>query len=225
MAQPLRFNNYLVVIFSTFFVIVSNFSFSQTIVKMEKRNGVYYVPCKVNGLNLSFIFDTGAGDVSISLTEANFMIKNGQLKKEDILGTEYYRIANGDLAEGTKIIIRRLEIGGLILGNIEASIVHTLNAPLLLGQSVLQKLGKFSFDYANNTLSFNSTVPYANKPTILNNENFNNTSITSIKIGSLVWAKENLNTQFFKNGELIMRLKTARNGKDIMITEPQLGVG
>ena len=50
---------------------------SQTVIKMKKEGGVSIIPCKVNGLNLNFIFDTGASDVSISLTEANFMLKNG----------------------------------------------------------------------------------------------------------------------------------------------------
>ncbi len=132
--------------------VMATFAFSQTKIIMEKKNGVYFVPCTVNGLNLKFIFDTGAGDVSISLSEAVFMIKNGYMKEEDLIGTEYYRIANGEVAEGTKILIRKLEIGNKTLFNVEASIVHTLSAPLLLGQSAIQRFGKFSIDYSTNTL-------------------------------------------------------------------------
>jgi hypothetical protein len=36
---------------------------------MRKEGGISIVPCKVNGLVLEFIFDTGAADVSLSLTE------------------------------------------------------------------------------------------------------------------------------------------------------------
>lgn len=125
---------------------------AQTVVKMEQNNGVYVMPCRVNGLNLKFIFDTGASDVSISLTEALFMLKNGYLSEDDLIGTEYYRIANGDIEEGTKIILRTIEIGKLKLYNVKASIVHNLSAPLLLGQSALSKLGKIEFDYSNSTL-------------------------------------------------------------------------
>ncbi len=60
---------------------------SQTII-MEKKGGVYYVPCKVNGLGLKFIFDTGAGDVSISYAEAIFMLKNGYLSESDLGGSQ-----------------------------------------------------------------------------------------------------------------------------------------
>ena len=122
--------------------------FSQTI-KMEKKNEIFEIPCKVNGLNLKFIFDTGASDVSISLSEALFMLKNGYLESEDIIGREGYKMANGAIDVGTEIIIRKLEIGNKELLNIRATIVHTLDAPLLLGQSALSRLGNFKFDYLN----------------------------------------------------------------------------
>ncbi|MFN5317502.1 MAG: FISUMP domain-containing protein [Bacteroidia bacterium] len=124
---------------------------AQTI-KMEKDGGVYKVPCKVNGLALKFIFDTGASGVSISATEAFFMIKNGYLNEDDLGGSEYYRIANGDIAEGTKVTLRKIEIGDKVLFNVKASIVHSIDAPLLLGQSVMERLGQFTIDYATNSL-------------------------------------------------------------------------
>ncbi|MCX8483451.1 MAG: retropepsin-like aspartic protease, partial [Crocinitomicaceae bacterium] len=130
---------------------------SQTSVKMQKEDGVFYVPCSVNGLPLRFIFDTGAGDVSISLSEAIFMLKNGYLKDADLFGTEQYQIANGDIAEGTKINIRELKIGDRVLYNVEASIVHSLSAPILLGQSALGRFGSFSIDNNSNTLILNGS--------------------------------------------------------------------
>ena len=134
-----------------FIILVTNIH-SQTRIQMEKNGGVYYIPCEVNGLKLKFIFDTGANDVSISLNEANFMLKNGYMKKSDLIGTEYYQIANGDINKGTTIVIRELKIGDKTLYNVSASIVHSQSAPLLLGQSAIKRFGKFSVDYATNTL-------------------------------------------------------------------------
>mgnify|MGYP001172883333 CR=1 FL=1 len=125
---------------------------NKTKIKMEKKGGVYTMPCTVNGLRLNFIFDTGASNVSISLTEVLFMLKNGYLSNDDILGSEYYQIANGEITEGTKINLKQLTIGDIELYNVKAGVVHNLNAPLLLGQSALNKLGKIEFDYSNNTL-------------------------------------------------------------------------
>jgi clan AA aspartic protease (TIGR02281 family) len=139
--------------FSIFlFLALINFSFSQEIIQMNKEGGVYTMPCEVNGLKLRFIFDTGASDVSISLAEAIFMLKNGYLSKSDIKGATYYQIANGDIVEGTTINLKTLKIGNKYLYNVNASIVHSTSSPLLLGQSALSKIGKFSFDYSNNTL-------------------------------------------------------------------------
>ena len=120
--------------------------FSQTKIIMEQRGGVYEVPCTVNGLPLKFIFDTGASDVSISLAEAVFMLKNGYLDKQDIGESVYYSIANGDVAKGTRLNIKEIEFAGLKLYNVEASIVHETSAPLLLGQSVISRLGKIQLD-------------------------------------------------------------------------------
>lgn len=123
-------------------------------IKMQKEaSNVYKIPCKINGLSLKFIFDTGASSVLISQSEALFMLRNGYLSPEDFVGTQKYQTANGDIIEGTKIIIKKMEIGGIMLQNVEASIVHNNNAPLLLGQSVLNRLGKIEIDYSNSTLT------------------------------------------------------------------------
>lgn len=127
-------------------------SFSQTVIRLKKEGGVSIIPCKVNGIPLSFIFDTGASDVTISLTEAQFMFKNGYLTKDDIIGTSKYSNANGDISEGINVNLKEIEIQGLMLYNVKAAIVKNLDAPLLLGQSAISKLGKIEIDLATNSL-------------------------------------------------------------------------
>jgi clan AA aspartic protease (TIGR02281 family) len=127
---------------------------AQTVIYMQQDGGVYTVPCKVNGLRLRFIFDTGASSVVISLSEALFMYKNNYLSDRDIYGTSYARLADGNLAEGTSILLREIEIGGIVLRNIKAYVVHELDAPLLLGQSAINQLGRIQID-GNRLLIFN----------------------------------------------------------------------
>lgn len=123
-------------------------------IQMEKNyGGTFTIACKVNDLPLKFIFDTGASDVSISMTEALFMFKNGYLKESDVTGKEYYSIANGEIQEGTTINLRKLEFGDFLLYDVKASISNELKAPLLLGQSALSKLGKITIDYSEGTLT------------------------------------------------------------------------
>ena len=136
---------------------------SQTVVQMTRSGGVSLIPCKVNGLNLNFVFDTGASDVSLSLTEAGFMLKNGYLAESDFVGTQNYSDANGDIEEGVVINLRSIIIGGLLIKNVQATIVKNTKAPLLLGQSALSRLGIVQQDFVKNTLTIynNGSVPKA----------------------------------------------------------------
>lgn len=111
---------------------------------MEEKNGVYFIPCKVNGIPMKFVFDTGATNVVISKTEALFLFKQGLLTANDIIKKTQYQIANGEIEEGMQIIIREIEIDGIFLKNISATVINNDSAPLLLGQSALKELGKIS---------------------------------------------------------------------------------
>jgi clan AA aspartic protease (TIGR02281 family) len=119
---------------------------SVTIPMKLSGSGTYEVPCKINELKLNLIFDTGASDITISKTEAEFMLKNDYLSKNDITGTSSYMIANGDIEIGTTIIFRKVDFGGLILRNVKATVIDNKNAPLLFGQSALSKYGKILID-------------------------------------------------------------------------------
>jgi clan AA aspartic protease (TIGR02281 family) len=121
---------------------------------MEKTDfGIYEIPCKINGLALKFIFDTGASTVSLSLTEALFMQKNGYLKDGDIYDRALSKIANGDIVAGWSIVIREINIDGLILKDVRAYVSDSLVAPLLLGQSALEQLGKIEINNKAHTLT------------------------------------------------------------------------
>lgn len=108
--------------------------------------------CEINGLPLHFVFDTGASDVTMSEVEANFMLKNDYIRPSDIVGSQRYVDANGDISEGTVVILRKVNFGGLELDNVRASVIRNQKAPLLLGQSVLGRLGKIEIDNANRRL-------------------------------------------------------------------------
>ena len=121
-------------------------------IPFTKENGVYKVKCSINNLPLYFVFDTGASDVSISSVEATFMMKNGYLKSTDVIGKQNYMMANGEISAGTVLNIRNVNFGGLNLDNIRASVVHNQTAPLLLGQSVLNRLGNIEIDNVRGVL-------------------------------------------------------------------------
>lgn len=113
---------------------------------VRTEGGLCKVKCNINGLPLNFWLDTGASDVSLSIVEATFMMKNGYLSKDDVVGNAYYLDANGNVSEGTKLILRKVTFGDDVLTNVQASVVSNQRAPLLLGQSVLARLGRVEID-------------------------------------------------------------------------------
>lgn len=123
-----------------------------TEVPFTKESGVCKVKCNVNGLPLHFVFDTGASDVTVSMVEATFMMKNGYLSSKDVVGNQRYMDANGEVSVGTVINLKDVNFGGLNLTNVRASVVRNQKAPLLLGQSVLSRLGKIEIDNSKNIL-------------------------------------------------------------------------
>ncbi len=139
-------------------LLLFHISQAQKVIKMQSEGGVSIIPCKVNGLNLKFVFDTGASNVSISLTEALFMLKNDYLSSHDIIGREKYKDATGSISEGVKINLKEIEIEGIKIYNVEASIVKNQKAPLLLGQSAISKLGQIQIDLRNNTLTISNSA-------------------------------------------------------------------
>lgn len=128
-------------------------------IPFTKDGNMCKVKCTINGLPLHFIFDTGASDVSISSVEASFMFKNEYLSRNDIRGSQNYMNANGEISTGTVINLRNVKLNDeLELNDIRASVAHNQSAPLLLGQSVLERLGKIEIDNDKKVLRITYTT-------------------------------------------------------------------
>ncbi|MCY7351466.1 MAG: retroviral-like aspartic protease family protein [Cytophagaceae bacterium] len=125
-----------------------------TTIQMVKEGGVYKIPAIVNDVPMTFVFDTGASDISISSVEADFLYKQGTLKAEDVQGMQRYRDAEGEISAGMVVRLRTVQLGGRTLRNVQATVVNSSAAPLLMGQSALSQFGKISIDYQTNSLTF-----------------------------------------------------------------------
>ena len=138
-------------------VSLSHFSLScgQTVkIEMQKVKGVYQIPCKVNNLQLNFVFDTGATFVSLSRSTALFMLENAYLSVNDLYDVQKIQQADGTNYIADKVKLREINIGGFLLKDVDAIITPTQDAPLLLGLSAIQKLGKVAIK--DNYLVINS---------------------------------------------------------------------
>lgn len=127
-------------------LIMSMMATAQVTIQMEKEGGVYKVPCTVNGVKMKFIFDTGAATVSMSQTMAQFLLDGEYLSKSDIKGTGKSQLADGSIVNHATIVLRDVEIGGMHIHNIDATVIEGQNTPLLLGQTAIQELGRVSID-------------------------------------------------------------------------------
>lgn len=115
--------------------------------KMELESGVYHIWIEVNGTRMRFIFDTGASNITISQTEAAFLWKQGTISENDFLREASFQVATGEIMVGAIINLSRVKIANRTLKDVEAVVVPNDMAPLLLGQSVLARLGKYTVDY------------------------------------------------------------------------------
>jgi len=123
-----------------------------TKIRLIKKGGVYKIPVQLNeALTIDFIFDSGATDVLISNDIFTTLVKQGKISKADILGYEYYKIADGSTVKQLSIMLRKLQIGQIVVNNVKAS-VGTSITPLLLGQSFMQKFKQFTIDNENGLL-------------------------------------------------------------------------
>lgn len=96
-------------------------------------------------------------NISISAAEATVMLRQGKIKEDDIIGEAQFLDAEGEISEGTVVLLHTVQIGNIILKNVEASVTDNIQAPLLLGQSALAKFGKVTIDYNENTIEFNKS--------------------------------------------------------------------
>lgn len=121
----------------------------------EMDGGTITVPVKINGMSLDMIFDTGASSTCITLAEANYLYEKGKLTDNDILDSQQFMTADGNLFEGLRVLLRKVQIGDeIMLHDVEAVVVQNQMAPLLLGQTVLKQFREVSVDRENGVVKF-----------------------------------------------------------------------
>jgi tetratricopeptide (TPR) repeat protein len=119
-------------------------------ITLRKESGVYLIPATLyNAVTVDFIFDSGASEVLISPEIVGILMKKKLILQSDILEDGYFEIADGSILKLKRFLIREFKIGNHTLRNVECTIAKDLFTDMLLGQSVLSKLGKYSFDYTN----------------------------------------------------------------------------
>jgi predicted aspartyl protease len=131
---------------------VESFSKKPDEIQLSLRNGVSFVPVKINDrLILDFVVDSGAADVQISEDVFRTLLRTGTISREDFLGTDTYVLADGTKVPSDRYLLRKMAVGNHVVGNVVASIGDP-QSELLLGQSFLSKFGSWMLDNDKNVL-------------------------------------------------------------------------
>jgi tetratricopeptide (TPR) repeat protein len=153
-----RFLLFIIMVFFftvTTLMTVSSGDAMQNEVNLTKSGGVFEVPVILNGvLAIRLILDSGAADVSISADVALTLYKTKTITEDDWLPGGYYQFADGSTAKSYRFRLKSLKIGNEELTNVACGISSSIHAPMLLGQSALQRLGKYSIDSERMILTF-----------------------------------------------------------------------
>lgn len=123
-------------------------------IQMTKMpDGTYEIPVVLNGvLKINFILDSGASEVFISPDVALTLMKTGTVKETDFIGSQQYVFADGSSSTSKRFVINKLQLGSQTINNVTVGISNSIDAPMLLGQNVLNKFGSVTIDYTNHTL-------------------------------------------------------------------------
>lgn len=127
----------------------------RVIVPYREEGGVKVVAVRLNGIPMDMIFDTGASETLISLAEARYLAQKGRLSQDDIIGSTQTQVADGSIVENGVINLREVIVGdGVVVNNVQAFVSTNVNAPLLLGNGVLDRTASYTIDPQQHCITF-----------------------------------------------------------------------
>jgi aspartyl protease family protein len=130
---------------------------SKTEVPVDEDGGTFLVPVVIDGvITLKFTVDSGAADVSIPADVVSTLMRMGELKSDDFIGTQTFTLADGSAAPSQTFRIRSLQVGDKVLENVIGSIAPAQGV-LLLGQSFLANFQSWSIDNSRQMLVLQSS--------------------------------------------------------------------
>ena len=116
------------------------------------RNGILVVPVEINGaMTPDFAVDSGASFVSVPAGVFSALKHAGTIQEADLLGQEWFSLADGSKGNWNTFTIRSLKIGNIVLQNVKGGVAPS-QGPLLLGQSFLKRFKSWSIDNSKHEL-------------------------------------------------------------------------
>ncbi|WP_085373444.1 retroviral-like aspartic protease family protein [Magnetospirillum sp. ME-1] len=121
-------------------------------VPLVQESGIYVLPVNIGGaMTLKFVLDSGASDVTLPSDVVQKLMRQGVVKQRDFIGAQTYGLADGSTVRSARLILHELKVGNVVVRDVTAS-VAPVGGALLLGQSFLSKLPRWSIDNTQHAL-------------------------------------------------------------------------
>lgn len=142
---------------STFYVDNDRVAQDSDIISIPfvEKSGVKYVKVSINGMEFEMILDTGCSSTLISVAEANYLYQKGYITENDYLGKSKAQIADGSIVEDMVFNLKEVIIDNKIRCiDVTATVSANTNAPLLLGNEVLNRVASYTIDNRHQMINF-----------------------------------------------------------------------
>lgn len=117
-----------------------------------ERNNIIYVEVKLCGDPVDMIFDTGSSRCTISPEKAQLLHENGML---EFLGKSNSWIADGSIVENQIVRFKKLKLHEkLVFEDVTAAVFDNPNAPLLLGNDIINQMIAHEIDNERKVIKF-----------------------------------------------------------------------
>lgn len=114
---------------------------------VSSRGDQFIVDAEVDGVGISFLLDTGASDVVLTMVDARRL----GIDPDSLEFSRAYRTANG-IVYGAPVTLARIEIGPIRLYDVRASVNGSAMERSLLGMTFLSRLGGYEVSDGRLTL-------------------------------------------------------------------------
>ena len=121
----------------------------------DKKSGLHYLDIVLNErYRIEITLDSGASVTSISPDIVDFLYQAGAITFDDFVKGEKMpiRLADGSVNWLGQLWLKQVRIGNVVIPRVRALINPDKKWMMLLGQSVLQRLGKYTVDYDKDML-------------------------------------------------------------------------
>lgn len=116
-------------------------------------DGAIVIPCVIDGFNENFVFVRNE-HAYVSLAKGLDWLRKGILSRDNLKGEAEAVLSAGNIADGAIFVLKELRIANRKLNDVEITVRHKADSPLVFGQSVLSRMGEYEINTRNRKLIF-----------------------------------------------------------------------